>query len=142
MSTKEKADNYREVVRYMENASEILRTKAKKDDGYYQDRKYVKMASGTAYNAVLLAMETYLASKGKAIVKPRKGRIDVDNYRRRVGTIDKKMLDLFNTTYNVLHLAGYYDGELSAGVIREGMIAATEIINKIRPAGLAGIKVR
>lgn len=100
------------------------------------------MASGTAYYAVLLAMETYLASKGKAIVKPRKGRIDVDDYRRRVGTIDKKMLDLFNTTYNVLHLAGYYDGELSAGVIREGMIAATEIINKIRPAGLAGIKVR
>lgn len=142
MSTKEKADNYREAVRYMENASEILRTKAKKDDGYYQDRKYVKMASGTAYYAVLLAMETYLASKGKAIVKPRKGRIDVDDYRRRVGTIDKKMLDLFNTTYNVLHLAGYYDGELSAGVIREGMIAATEIINKIRPAGLAGIKVR
>lgn len=35
MSTKEKADNYREAVRYMENASEILRTKAKKDDGYY-----------------------------------------------------------------------------------------------------------
>lgn len=141
MSTKEKRDNYLEAVRYMENAAVMLRTKAKKDDGYYQDPKYVRIACGTAYNAVLLALETYFASKGKPVEKPRAGRRGVEDYQRRLGAIDGKMLKIFNTSYNVLHLVGYYDGELRAAVIKEGMQAASEIINKIRPAGLAGLKV-
>jgi len=40
---------YGEAIRYMNNARECL-TKAKKEDGYYQDQKYVRMACGTAYS--------------------------------------------------------------------------------------------
>ena len=69
MSTKEKEMRFREAVRYMDNATDILRTKAKKKDRYYQDEKHVRMACATAYNAVLLAVETYLEMKGK-VIKP------------------------------------------------------------------------
>ena len=60
MSTQEKEMRYREAARYIENATDILKTKGKKEGGYYQDTKYVKMACGTAYNGVLMAADTYL----------------------------------------------------------------------------------
>ena len=47
--------NTAEAMRYIDNAKEILREKAKKEDGLYQDKKYVKMAGHTAYSGVLLA---------------------------------------------------------------------------------------
>ena len=42
----------------MENARENLQ-KAGKDGDLYQDSKYVKTASGIAYNAVLKALDGY-----------------------------------------------------------------------------------
>jgi hypothetical protein len=69
MSTKEKEIRYREAVRYMANAVDILKTKARKKDRYYEDEKYVRMACGTAYNGVLLALDSYLEIKGKPIQK-------------------------------------------------------------------------
>jgi Domain of unknown function (DUF5618) len=50
MSTREKEIRYKEAIRYLENASEMLRTKANKEGRYYQDQKYVGTACGTAYN--------------------------------------------------------------------------------------------
>lgn len=141
MSTQEKQLRYKEAVRYIENASDILRTKAGKDGKYYNDAKYVRMACGTAYNGVLLAVETFLENKGLAIDKKRKGRVSVDDYRKPLGRLDQKMLRTFNTAYEILHLVGYYEGETNYGVIRSGMDAAIDIINKIKPAGLAGLKL-
>jgi len=43
--TKEKYHS--EAIRYMDNAKEYLKN-AKKEDGYYLDKKYVKTACGTA----------------------------------------------------------------------------------------------
>lgn len=47
---------YTEAIRYMDNAKEILK-KADKEDGVYKNPKYVRAACGTAYNAVLIAIE-------------------------------------------------------------------------------------
>jgi hypothetical protein len=55
--------------------------------------------------------------------------------------LDKKLLNEFNTTYNVLHLNGYYEGETKYDVIRSGMDSAVQIINKIKPIGLPGLKL-
>ena len=82
MSTKEKEMKFREAVRYMANASEILRTKAKKKDRYYQDEKYVRMACATAYNAVLLATEAFLERNGRTIKKKKNSRLSVDDFRK------------------------------------------------------------
>ena len=49
--------NTAEAMRYIDNAKDILRHKAQKEDGYYQDKKYVKMAGHTAYLGVLLALD-------------------------------------------------------------------------------------
>jgi hypothetical protein len=140
MSTKERESRYREAVRYLQNATELLRTKARKKDKYYQDEKYVRMACGTAYSATLLALNTYLEMKGKPLKKV-KGRLSVDDYRKHLAPVDTKLLQAFNTAYNVLHLSGYYDGETKQGVIREGLDSAIEIINKIKPAGLEGLRL-
>jgi hypothetical protein len=69
MSTQEKEMRYREAAGYIENATDILKTKGNKEGGYYQDTKYVKMACGTAYSGVLLAVDTYLDIKGAPLEK-------------------------------------------------------------------------
>ncbi|MDR0582018.1 MAG: DUF5618 family protein, partial [Prevotellaceae bacterium] len=57
-----KQKSYAEAMRYMNNAKETLQ-KAKKEDNYYADRKYVRTACGTAYNGVLLALDAYFMLK-------------------------------------------------------------------------------
>ena len=135
MSIKERQNRYREAVRYIQNAQEILQAKAKKKDKYYEDDKYVRMACATAYDGVLLAANTYLEMKGKAIDKKKGPRTNVDDYRIRIAKLDKSVLRIFNTAYEILHLVGYYEGETKSDIIRSGIDAAVDIINEIKPSG-------
>jgi len=122
---------YSEATRYMENAKECLK-KAKKDDDYYQDSKYVKMACGTAYSGLLVALDCFLILKG--IDKPKgKLRKSIEYYQSNITKIDKKMLDYLNSAYNILHLSGYYDGERDVVVVKRGFDNAYKIIDKIKP---------
>ena len=77
VSDKERETRYREALRYFENAREILRSKARKKDRYYEDGKYVRMACGTAYSGVLKALDVYLNLKGKPIHRKK--------YARKIG---------------------------------------------------------
>ena len=135
MSHKERENRYREASRYFDNAREILRTKAKKKDRYYEDGKYVRMACGTAYIGVLKALDVYLSLKGKPIHRKKYARISVDDYQKRLASIDKGVLNKFNTTYQVLHLNGYYEGMLKADVIQSGLQSFEEILDEIKPLG-------
>ena len=100
-------NSLQEAKRYMENAREILREKAVKEDGYYQDSKYVKIAGHTAYSGILVALDDFLGKKTK-------GRKDVDWYKEHLSKLDKKVLNAFLTAYQVLHLDMAYDGAKSA----------------------------
>lgn len=111
-----------EARRYLSNAKEILREKAIKEDGLYKDRKYVKMAGHTAYVGVLEALDVVFGNK-------KKGRKSVDWYKEELAGIDRKMLTLFSTAYDTLHLAMSYDGNLSANISREGLDIAEKIID-------------
>jgi hypothetical protein len=137
MSTAEqqelKQKNYAEAMRYMENAKETLQ-KAVKEDDYYRDKKYVRTACGTAYNGVLIALDTYL--KLKDVEMPKKKRRSIEFYTNNIAKIDKKMLNYLDVVYNVLHLDGYYDGILNARIIKEGFDVAYRVIDKIKPAEL------
>jgi len=95
--------------RYIDNAKEILRDKANKLDGYYQDAKYVKMAGNTAYNGILVALDSFLGVK-------KKGRKSIDWYKEEIGVIDKKILSTLKSAYDILHLLMGYDGTLSVEV--------------------------
>ena len=125
-----KQKSYAEAMRYMDNAKETLQ-KAKKEDNYYADRKYVRTACGTAYNGVLLALDAYLMLKDVEL--PKKRRRSIDFYTRNISKIDGKMLKYLDVVYDILHLDGYYDGILNAPIIKSGFDAAYDIIDKIKP---------
>lgn len=115
-------NSLQEAKRYMENAREILREKAVKEDGYYQDSKYVKIAGHTAYSGILVALDDFLGKKTK-------GRKDVDWYKEHLSKLDKKVLNAFLTAYQVLHLDMAYDGAKSAELAATGLKEAEKIIN-------------
>jgi len=121
---------YSEAVRYMDNAKESLKN-ARKEDGFYLDKKYVKTACGTAYNGLLVALDGFLQLKD---IKPKgKERKSIEYYQSNITKIDKKMLNYLNSAYEILHLWGYYDGITDAGMVKRGFDLAYTIIEKIRP---------
>jgi len=111
-----------EAKRYLNNAKEILREKGAKEDGFYQDSKYVKMAGHTAYSGVLFALDHYFGKKAK-------GRKDVDWYRINLSKEDRKILDSFTTVYEQLHLVMAYDGVGHDDVVKIGFREAERIID-------------
>jgi len=123
---------YGEAIRYMDNAKECL-AKAQKKDNNYQDAKYVKMACGTAYSGLLIALDGFLILKGvhRRTTKTRKS---IEHYQQSIAKIDKKMSVSLDNAYKVLHLSGYYDGIKNATVIKTGFDEAYRIIEKIKPA--------
>jgi hypothetical protein len=110
-----------EAHRYLDNAKEILREKAQKEDKYYKDAKYVKMAGNTAYNGVLVALDGLLGVK-------KKGRKSVEWYKEELGKLDKKILYTFASAYETLHLLMGYDGSPNAIIANEGLKEAEAII--------------
>jgi len=121
---------YNEAIRYMENAKECLK-KAKKEGDYYHDTKYVKMACGTAYSGLLIALDGFLRLKD---IKPnRKERKSIEYYQSNIIKIDRKILYYLNSAYKILHLSGYYDGIEKASVIKDGFDEAYKIIDTVKP---------
>ena len=126
-----KTKYYSEAMRYMDNAKECLKN-ARKEDGYYADKKYVKMACGTAYSGVLVSLDYFLKLKG--IDKPKgKERKSIEYYQENLSIQDKKLLNHLNAAYDILHLSGYYDGIQNASVIKAGFDEAYKIIERIKP---------
>ncbi|GAB2801606.1 hypothetical protein GCM10027275_54630 [Rhabdobacter roseus] len=121
-------DSHSEINRYLDNAKEILRTKARKEGNEYHDIKYVQMASGTAYNATLMIVDEYLKKKeGLKYTKPR----SIDDYRTRLRKYNKTLLSYLNEAYDTLHLAGYYHGTPSVRTIKEGLDATEKMLSMI-----------
>ncbi len=111
-----------EAKRYVVNAKDILKDKAKKEDGYYQDTKYVKMAGHTAYAGVLVALDGLLGTKTR-------GRKSVEWYQKELASLDRKILTTFKSAYDTLHLSMSYDGNPSADVAVAGLKQAEQIIH-------------
>ena len=111
-----------EAHRYLDIAKQILKKNAKKEDGYYLDRKDVKMAGNTAYSGVLEALNGLFGVK-------KKGRKSVEWYQEELGKVDRKLLTNFNVVYDTLHLAMGYDGNLSVVIANEGLKQAEKILH-------------
>ena len=114
--------NTAEAMRYIDNAKDILRHKAQKEDGYYQDKKYVRMAGHTAYLGVLLALDELIGNK-------KRGRRSVEWYKSELSKLDKKFTSSFDSVYEILHLSLGYDGAKSAKLAQLGFEEAESIIN-------------
>jgi len=123
----------REALRYLENAKEILK-KAPVENSVFTDVKYVREAYGTAYLAILKAIDEYLLHKGLSKKELPKS---TDGYRRalqrHLAIHDGKLLREFESLYEELHIAGYYRGLLSrVDVVKGSLKAAKAFIEKIR----------
>ena len=113
-----------EARRYIDNAKEILKDKAKKQDGYYTDSKYVKMAGHTAYTGLLVALDGKFGKRGR-------GRKGIDWYRQETKKWNVKLLPVLNSTYEILHLFLGYDGAKDARIAKIGIENAERIISEI-----------
>jgi len=124
----------KEALRYLNTAKEILRS-APVENGTYIDVKPVREACGTAYLAVLMAIDEYLLKKGMSKKDlPR----SVDAYRRAIQkhlvVHDGKLLREFEALYEALHIAGYYRGNLYlVDMIKDALKAARSFIERIGP---------
>jgi len=127
-----KAWEMKEAIRYLNNSKEILK-KASIEDNTYLDIKPVQEACGSAYLAILKAIDEYLLSRD---VHKKDLPQSVDGYRemlRKYLTIhDGKLVREFEKLYNALHIAGYYRGLLGdVNMIKEALKAARTFIKKI-----------
>jgi len=94
-----------ESTRYLDNALEILKTKAKPTFISYEDKKYVRMAGHTAYLGILYAINE------TGLVNLKKGqRPDGKDYIAVLAKENGKMKDYFNACYQVFHIDAGYDG--------------------------------
>jgi len=116
---------YDESMRYIGNAHQILKEKGKKENGYYYDKKYVRMACHTAYVGVLEALR-------HLIHITKKNRLDILAYRNFLTIENKKMLGHLDNAYGVLHLYGGYDGLGKQETLQSGFKSAIEIINWVK----------
>ena len=122
----------KEALRYLNNAKEILKS-APVENGTYTDVKPVREACGTAYLAILMAVDEYLVKRGMSKKElPR----SIDAYRKALqkylAAHDGKLLREFEALYEALHIAGYYRGNLYlVDMIKDALKAAKAFIEKI-----------
>ena len=108
----------REAERYLANAKQILSEKAEKEGGFYNDKKYVRMAGNTAWNGVLVALDAVTDVRKNM----KKGaRVDIKDYQNAVAKKDKKMTRHLQVAYDTLHLSLGYDGNLSFVTVQDGL---------------------
>lgn len=121
----------KESLRYLQNAKEIL-IKTPIEDNEYTDVKPVREAFGTAYLAVLEAINEALLKKGLTKKELPKS---VDEYRKVLrkyfAVHNGKLMRSFESLYDTLHIAGYYRGLLyNATLVKDSLKAAKEFIDK------------
>ena len=122
----------KEALRYLNNAREILKS-VPVENGTYIDIKPVREACGTAYLAILIAIDEYLLKKG---ISKKELPKSVDAYRKALqkylAVHNGKLLREFEALYEALHIAGYYRGNLYlVDMIKDALKATRAFIVKI-----------
>ncbi|MBM4340848.1 MAG: hypothetical protein FJ110_15060 [Deltaproteobacteria bacterium] len=122
----------KEALRYLNNAKEILRN-IPIEEGTYTDIKPVREAFGTAYLAVLEAINGSLMQKG--LIK-KELPLSVDAYRKalqkHIAIHNGKLMREFEMLYDTLHIAGYYRGLLyNVDIVKAAFKAAKAFIEKM-----------
>ena len=122
-----------ESIRYLENAKELL-SKSRIDGDRYDDVKYVQEACGTAYLAILKAIDEYLLKAG---VDTKDLPQSVDGYREMLRKYllvhNGKLTREFEKLYKELHIAGYYRGLIEdVNAIKDIFKSAKAFIEKFR----------
>lgn len=104
------------------------------EDNRYTDIKYVQEACGTAYLAILKAIDEYLIKKGlsqKELPQSVEGYRDM--LKKYLAVHDGKLFKEFEALYKELHIAGYYRGNLEhVEVIKTIFKTAKTFVEKLK----------
>ena len=119
-------DPVKEARRYVKNAKDALVEGGKYNirTNRYEDRKYVKAAGHYLWSGVLIILDAVFH------VNEQKDRVSINNYRLAVGQRDRKLLNLVNDAYDILHLSMGYDGILNKETCDLGFRLANEVIDR------------
>ncbi|MBI3193693.1 MAG: DUF5618 family protein [Ignavibacteriae bacterium] len=124
--TKEQA--LAEAKRYLANAKEtIAKSPISKTGKLYTDVKYIREGAGIAYLAALKAIDGWLIGKGIPYDNLPKSIEEYWQARRKI-PYNGTFTDYFTLVYQNLHIAAYYQGQVSIAVVKEGLRAVKEII--------------
>ena len=120
-------DPVKEARRYVQNAKDLLTENGKLNTELqlYEDRKYVRIAGNTLWNGVLLIIDAVFHVKNKQRKHP-----DAGDYRDAIAVRDKKLLSLFVSGYEIMHIYMGYDGAQSKASCQEGFRLANDIIDR------------
>jgi hypothetical protein len=123
----------REALRYLGNAKEILKS-VPIEDNTYTDVKPVREAFGTAYLAVLEAINEHLIKKGLTKKElPKSVEAYRDALRKHIAVHNGKLMREFEKIYDALHIAGYYRGLIyDVYMVKDALKAAKAFIEKMR----------
>jgi len=123
----------REALRYLGNAKEILKA-VPIEDNTYTDVKPVREAFGTAYLAVLEAINEHLIKKGLTKKElPKSVEAYRDALRKHIAVHNGKLMREFEKIYDALHIAGYYRGLIyDVYMVKDALKAAKAFIEKMR----------
>jgi hypothetical protein len=118
---------------YLQNARAILK-KAPRQGPVYTNVKFVQEACGTAYLAVLKALDEYLLNRGLTQKElPESFEQYQKAIRKHLAIHNGKLFRQFDYLYDTLHLAGYYRGLLhQVEIVREALNATQSFIEKIK----------
>lgn len=124
---------HKEATRYLNNAKDLLKS-APIEGRFYGDKKPVREAFGTAYLAILEAINEKLISQGLTEKELPKS---VEEYRKalqkHVSVHNGKLTKEFNHLYDGLHIYGYYRGGIdNVEAVKGYFKAAKEFIDKIK----------
>lgn len=117
----------------MNNAKEILKS-IPIEENIYTDVKPVREAFGTAYLAVLEAINSYLKTKKGFTKKELPKSVDAyrDVLRKHLAVHNGKLMREFESLYDALHIAGYYRGLIyDVDMVKEAFKSARVFIEKI-----------
>jgi hypothetical protein len=124
----------REALRYLKNAKEILKS-VPVENNIYTDVKPVRESFGTAYLAILEAINEYLVHhKGfKKKELPKSVEAYREALRKHLSVRNGKLLREFEHLYDALHIAGYYRGLIyDRQAVKRYMEVAREFIEKVK----------
>lgn len=124
---------HKEAIRYLNNAKELLKS-APIEGRFYDDKKPVREAFGTAYLAILEAINEKLIGNGLTEKQLPKS---VEEYRKAlskyVSVHNGKLIKEFNHLYDGLHVHGYYRGAIdNVEAVKNYFKAAKEFIDKVK----------
>lgn len=114
---------FEEAARYLENARGQLR-RCPLEDGFYKDTKPVREAFGAAWLAIDTALKAALLNRGVPRQKiPRSWDALLAASKQHLGVRNGKLTRMLVQVHHLIHLGGYYYGDLNSKSVAESALA-------------------